>query len=176
MGSMLGVFAHLQGGQDAAGHRYEGLRQEEQLGRRWASSEQQLRGWRVGTLGCPQAAGVLDLRALFSSLWPVRPLSVTPGHLEGSRLWEAQAPGLLALRVCLVSGQSWGLLWRCSEDHRLDGGWTGQAAGGRLLPSREQSGWKEGTGEGHLAEPGSAQRLAALLRAVAGRLRAASQV
>nr|CAI9708641.1 unnamed protein product [Rangifer tarandus platyrhynchus] len=59
---------------------------------------------------------------------------------------------------------------------RLDGGWTGQAAGGRLLPSREQSGWKEGTGEGHLAEPGSAQRLAALLRAVAGRLRAASQV
>lgn len=77
MGSMLGVFAHLQGGQDAAGHRYEGLRQEEQLGRRWASSEQQLRGWRVGTLGCPQAAGVLDLRALFSSLWPVRPLSVS---------------------------------------------------------------------------------------------------
>lgn len=47
---------------------------------------------------------------------PVR--QVTPGHLEGSRLWEAQAPGLLALRVCLVSGQSWGLLWRCSEDHR----------------------------------------------------------
>lgn len=36
---------------------------------------------------------------------------VTLGHLEGSRLWEAQAPGLLALQVCLASGQSWGLLW-----------------------------------------------------------------
>lgn len=58
----------------------------------------------------------------------------------------------------------------------LDGGWTGQAAGGRLLPSQEQSGRKEGVGEGHLEEPGSAQRLAALLRAMADRLKAASQV
>lgn len=42
IGSMLGVFAHLQGSQDAAGYHCEGLRQEEQLGRHWASSEQQL--------------------------------------------------------------------------------------------------------------------------------------
>lgn len=96
IGSMLGVFAHLQGSQDAAGYHCEGLRQEEQLGRRWASSEQQLRGWRVGALGCPQAAGVLDLRALFSSLWPVRPLSVSaatpPAPSVETPDWAGQCP------------------------------------------------------------------------------------
>lgn len=77
MGSMFGVFAHLQGGQDAAGHCCEGLTQEERTGRRRAGSKQQLRGWRVGAPGCPQAAGVPDLRALFSLPWPVRPLSLS---------------------------------------------------------------------------------------------------
>lgn len=68
------------------------------------------------------------------------------------------------------------MIWGARSSCGLDGGWTGQAAGGRLLPSREQGGRKEGVGEGHLEEPGSAQRLAALLRAVADRLKAASQV
>lgn len=58
----------------------------------------------------------------------------------------------------------------------LDGGWIGQEAGVRLAPPQEQGGRKEGAGEGLLEEPGWAQRLAALLRAVAGRLKAASQV
>ena len=58
----------------------------------------------------------------------------------------------------------------------LDGGWIGQAAGVRLAPLREQGGQKESAREGRLEEPGWAQRLAALLRAVAGRLKAASQV
>lgn len=53
MGSMLGVFAHLRGGQDAGRHHCEGLRQEEWLGRGWAGSEQQPRGWRVWCPGLP---------------------------------------------------------------------------------------------------------------------------
>lgn len=58
----------------------------------------------------------------------------------------------------------------------LDGGWIGQEAGVRLAPPQEQGGRKEGAGEGLLEKPGWAQRLAALLRAMAGRLKAASQV
>lgn len=45
-----------------------------------------------------------------------------------------------------------------------------------MAPLREQGGQKESAREGRLEEPGWAQRLAALLRAVAGRLKAASQV
>ena len=49
-------------------------------------------------------------------------------------------------------------------------------AGVRLAPLREQGGQKESAREGRLEEPEWAQRLAALLRAMAGRLKAASQV
>ena len=66
MGSMLGVFAHLRGGQDAGRHHCEGLRQEEWPGRGWAGSEQQPEAGGCCALGCLRAAGVLDLRALFS--------------------------------------------------------------------------------------------------------------
>ena len=60
------------------------------------------------------------------------------------------------------------------KERREGMGWM--VAGVCLAPLREQGGQKESAREGRLEEPEWAQRLAALLRAMAGRLKAASQV